>query len=130
MCYGHTRSCIFARSMGAALLSLLSATAFAVKLTDRAPVTTISTSVPTLTWTQCGDALGVQCETTLDFDISNAPWRVRTSAPLLVVDGYFDPVNEDDGALAVHRLPKYSGPPIYSGWEHNAFSHRQCARKP
>jgi pimeloyl-ACP methyl ester carboxylesterase len=49
------------------------------------------------------------------------PWNARTSAPVLVVGNYFDPVTRYQGAVTAARLLPNSRLLPYAGWGHTAF---------
>jgi hypothetical protein len=59
-------------------------------------------------------------------DRYTGPWTARTSAPVLVVDNYFDPATDDDGAQATNRLLRGSGLLSYAGWGHTAYGRSAC----
>jgi pimeloyl-ACP methyl ester carboxylesterase len=55
------------------------------------------------------------------------PWRVRTSAPVLVVGNFFDGVTDHAGARASSRLLENSRLLSYAGWGHTAYGRSECA---
>lgn len=57
------------------------------------------------------------------------PWKITTSAPVLVIGNYFDPATNYAGAVASNRQLRNSRLLSYAGWGHTAsFSGRsQCA---
>jgi pimeloyl-ACP methyl ester carboxylesterase len=54
------------------------------------------------------------------------PWRVRTSAPVLVVGNFFDGVTDYAGAQASSRLLENSRLLSYAGWGHTAYGISEC----
>lgn len=54
------------------------------------------------------------------------PWRVRTSAPVLVVGNFFDGVTDHAGARASSRLLENSRLLSYAGWGHTAYGRSEC----
>jgi pimeloyl-ACP methyl ester carboxylesterase len=57
------------------------------------------------------------------------PWRVRTSAPVLVVGNFFDGVTGYSGARATSRLLENSRLLSYAGWGHTAYSRSECVEE-
>jgi hypothetical protein len=57
------------------------------------------------------------------------PWRVRTSAPVLVVGNFFDGVTGYDGARSTSRLLTNSRLLSYAGWGHTAYGRSECTEE-
>ncbi len=60
-------------------------------------------------------------------DRYTGPWNARTSAPVLVVGGYFDGATDYRGAQAVARQLPNSRLLSYAGWGHISWRRSQCA---
>ncbi|ANZ41269.1 hypothetical protein BBK82_40180 [Lentzea guizhouensis] len=60
-------------------------------------------------------------------DRYTGPWNARTSAPVLVVGGYFDGATDYRGAQAVAGQLPSSRLLSYAGWGHISWRRSQCA---
>ena len=56
------------------------------------------------------------------------PWTARTSAPVLVVGNYYDPITYHTWAQATARLLPNSRLLSYAGWGHLAYPRSDCIR--